>query len=125
MSALLLVTALLEGSVGLALLVAPSLPISVLLGAVLDTSTGMVIARVAGAALLSLGLICWSARNDPKSHATRGIVQALLLYNAVSIAVFIHAHFALGLSGIGLWPAVVVHIAMTGWCTVRMRKNQS
>jgi hypothetical protein len=107
MSALLLVTALLEASVGLALLGTPSLLVSVLFGAGLDSSTGTAIARVAGAALLSLGLICWSARNDPKSHAARGIVQALLLYNAVSVAVFIHAHFALGLSGIGLWPVVL------------------
>jgi hypothetical protein len=125
MSALLLVTALLEASIGLALLGAPSLLVSVLLGTVLDTSTGMVVARVAGTALLSLGLICWTARNDPKSHAARGLVQALLLYNAVAVAVFLHAHFVLGLSGIGLWPAVIVHIAMTGWCTVRMRENQS
>lgn len=125
MSALLLVTALLEASIGLALLGAPSLVVSALLGTVVDTSNEMVLARVAGAALLSLGLICWTARNDPQSHATRGLVQALLLYNAVAVAVFIHAHFALGLSGFGLWPAVVVHIALTGWCIAAMRKNES
>jgi hypothetical protein len=99
--------------------------VSVLLGTTLDTSTGMVVARVAGAALLSLGLICWTARNDPRSHATRGLIQALVLYNAAAAAVFIHANFVLGLSGIGLWLAAIVHIAMTGWCAFRITKNQS
>ena len=125
MLALLLVTALLEVLTGLALLATPSLVVSVLLGTVLDSSTGTVLARVAGAALLSLGLVAWLARKLPRSPAAGGLVQALLFYNAAVAAVLIHANVALGVSGIGLWPAVIVHVAMAGWCIVRMRKDKA
>jgi len=125
MLALLLVTALLEVLTGLALLATPSLVVSVLLGTVLDSSTGTVLARVAGAALLSLGLVAWLARKLPRSPAAGGLVQALLFYNAAVAAVLIHAHVALGVSGVGLWPAVIVHVAMAGWCILRMRKDKA
>ena len=115
MSALLVVAAWLEAVTGLVLLIAPSLLVSILLGAPLDTSSGAVLARVAGAALLSLALICWLARND-QQHQAKRLIKALLLYNATVVAVLIHAYAALGLSGIGLWPAVVVHIVLAGWC---------
>jgi hypothetical protein len=121
MSALLLVTALLEVLTGLALLATPSLVVSLLLGTVLDSSSGMVLARVAGAALLSIGIVSWLARNDRRSPATGGLVWALLLYNAAVAAILIHGHSALGLSGIALWPAVIVHIAMAGWCILGIR----
>ena len=123
--ALLLVTALLEVLTGFALLATPSLVVSVLLGTVLDSSTGTVLARVAGAALLSLGLVAWLARKLPRSPAAGGLVQALLFYNAAVAAVLIHAYVALGVSGVGLWPAVIVHVAMAGWCILRMRKDKA
>ena len=53
MKTLLIVTALLEAVTGLALSLSPALPVSLLLGAVLDTPGGLTVARVAGAALLS------------------------------------------------------------------------
>jgi hypothetical protein len=125
MSALLMVTALIEAATGLALLLAPSLLVSLLIGTTLDTPSALVLARVAGAALLSLGLVCWLARNDRRSRATRGLILALLLYNTMVAAVLVHAHVALGLSGIALWPAVVVHIAMAGWCVLATAKGEA
>ena len=124
MPALLLVIALLEVPTGLALLATPSLVVSVLLGTVLDPLSGMVVARVAGAAVLSLGLVAWLARNDRRSHAAGGLIQGLLFYNAAVAAILIHAHLALGAPGVGLWPAVIVHIVMAGWCILRMRKGK-
>lgn len=121
MSMLLVVTALIEALTGLALLATPSLLVSLLIGAELDSTTGMVLARVAGAALLSIGIVSWLARNDRRSPATGGLVRALLLYNVAVAAILVHAHFALGLSGIALWPAVIVHVAMAGWCILGIR----
>lgn len=125
MPVLLLITALLEVPTGLALLATPSLVVSLLLGTALDSSNGMVVARVAGAAVLSLGLVAWLARNDRSSHAAGGLVTGLLFYNAAVAAILIHADLALGMSGIALWPAVIVHIALAGWCVVRMRKGKA
>jgi hypothetical protein len=38
------------------------------------------------------------------------------LYNIAVAAVLVYAGLGPGLSGIGLWPAVVLHAAMTIWC---------
>jgi len=51
---LFIVTAVIEAATGVALLLSPPLPVSLLLGASLDTPGGLVSGRVAGAALLSL-----------------------------------------------------------------------
>lgn len=45
-------------------------------GVPLDTPGGLTVARVAGAALFSLGLACGLARNDRRSCAAHGIVAA-------------------------------------------------
>jgi hypothetical protein len=84
---LLIVTALVETATGLMLLVAPQLVIAFLLGASLDAPAALVVARIAGAALLSLGGACWLARDEAASRARRGLVAAMLLYNGVAVAV--------------------------------------
>jgi hypothetical protein len=58
---LLIVKAAVEGLACLALALFPSLLASLLLGSPLDTPVGTVIARMAGAALLTLGIACWLA----------------------------------------------------------------
>ena len=92
------------------------LVVSLLLGGSLDTPAALVVARVGGAALLSIGVACWLARNDPQSRAATGLIAALLLYNIAAVAVLVYAGIGLGLSGIGLWPAVVLHVALAVWC---------
>ena len=121
---LLTVTAGAEAATGLALLASPSLLASLLLGATLDTPSGLVVARVAGAALLALGTACWLARNDLQSRAAQGLIAALLLYNAAAIAVLVYAALGPGLYGIGLWPAVVLHVALAVWCVACLRMKK-
>jgi hypothetical protein len=125
MKKLLVVTALLEAVTGVALMVSPALPVSLLVGAALDTPGGLTVARVAGAALLALGLACWLARDDGQSRATRGLVGAMLLYNAAAAAVLVHAGLGLKLSATGLWPAVVLHGALALWCVVCLRGTKA
>ena len=124
MKNLLTVTAGIEAATGLALLGLPSLVVSLLLGGSLDTPAALVVARVTGAALLSLGVACWLARNDEKSRAAVGVVTAMLMYNVAAVAVLAYAGIGLGLSGIGLWPAVLLHAALAAWCIACLRNKR-
>jgi hypothetical protein len=119
--ALLSVTGACEAAIGLTLIVAPSLVASLLLGVPLDTSAGLTVARVAGSALLALGLACWLARDDAQSSAARGLIAGILIYNLAVIAILTHARFGLELSGIGLWPTVLIHAALAVWCVAARR----
>jgi hypothetical protein len=118
---LLVMTAVLEAAAGIALVALPDMVADLLLGTALDAPAARVVARIAGAALFALGLACWLARRDGQSDAARGLVAALLLYNAVVAAMLVGASIVQGLSGIGLWPAVVLHAAMAGWCILCLR----
>jgi len=118
---LFIATALIEVATGLALLVSPTLPASVLIGASLDTPAGVGVGRLAGAALVALGLSCWGARRDEHSRAANGIVSAMLLYNVTAVVVPAYAGLGWRLFGVGLWPAVVLHALMTGWCLACLR----
>lgn len=115
---LFIATTVIEAGAGLALIVSPALVASILIGVPFDTPADSVVGRVAGAALLALALACWRARTDELSQARSGIVSGMLLYNAVAVLVLADAGIVLHLSGIGLWPAVVLHAAMAVWCLI-------
>jgi hypothetical protein len=113
---LLRLTAVLECLTALALLVFPSALVRLLLGQPLDTALGILVARLAGAALLALGMACWWAANDPGSSAASGLVRSMLLYDAAAIVLLVYALVVAKLSGIALWPAIFVHTALAAWC---------
>jgi hypothetical protein len=117
-------TALMEAGTGLALLLSPSLVATLILGGSLDGPAAPVVARLAGAALLTIGVACWLARDDGPGPAARGLAAALLLYNVAAAAVLAHAGVVLGMTGIGLWPATALHAAMAAWCIVCLRKSR-
>jgi Kef-type K+ transport system membrane component KefB len=112
----LIVTALAETAVGLMLLISPPLVVTFLLGVSLDAPAALVVARIAGAALLSLGCACGLARNDRPNRAVTGLVAAMLLYNSVAVAVLANAAAGARLVGVLTWPAVALHAALAVWC---------
>ena len=125
MSRLLKLTAIIEAATGLGLMAVPSVVARLLLGSPLDTSAAVMLGRIAGAALLALGVACWLARDDTQSRAARGLVVAMLMYNLVATAVLAFAGIGLGLHGVVLWPAVVLHAVMAMWCIVCLRRSPS
>jgi len=111
---LLIVTAALELGAGLTLLAAPAAIIRLLFGPAVDVFPAVGIARVTGAALLSLGAACWWARHEDRGAASRGLVRALLIYNVAVVALVMAG--ALGALGPPQWAAVVLHGAQAIWC---------
>ena len=114
-------TAVIEAGAGLALLSFPSAAVALLLGAPLETPAGLTVARVGGAALLTLGAAFWLARGDTQSRAARGLVAAMVLYNLGVAIILGAAGIRSQPVGIVLWPAVVLHAAMTIWCIMSLR----
>jgi hypothetical protein len=119
MKALLFVMAVLESWTGAALLAAPSHVAFALVGAPLETSAGLLVANVAGAALLALGVACALM---PARRAGSALLLPMLGYNLAVAALLVHARLVLELSGIGLWPAVVLHAALAVWCVASLTR---
>jgi hypothetical protein len=116
MKTLLTATAIIEAGAGLALLGLPSVTASLLLGTPLDSPAAVSLARIGGAAILALGIVCWLARRDAHRRAARGLIVAMVFYNFAVAAVLAFAGLVDGLHGALLWPAVLFHLAMGVWC---------
>ena len=87
MNRLLKLTGIVEVPTGLGLIAVPSVVVRLLLNAEI-AGASIPLARVAGVALLALGVACWLAHDDTQSHATAiGLVAAMLLYNVGTVAV--------------------------------------
>jgi hypothetical protein len=116
MRVLLALAAALEAATGLALMIDPALVARLLLGGDLP-GVGTALGRVAGFALLSLGLACWPQPGAANAPALR----ALLTYNPL-VALYL-LYLGIGGESVGslLWPAVALHAVMTlllagAWC---------
>ena len=114
-------TAVIEAGAGVALLSFPSDAAKVLLGAPLDTPDAWTVARIGGMALLTLGAAFWLARGDAQSRASKGLIAAMVLYNLGAAIILAAAGVGSRRVGVALWPAVVLHAAMTVWCIMSVR----
>jgi hypothetical protein len=112
MRLLLALTAVFESATGVALLAAPALVAHALLGAEIGAA-GLPVGRLAGAALLALGVACWVGREDGSS---RTLVVAMGVYNVGAVIVLGAAGLQFATAGVVLWGAVVLHAALTVWC---------
>jgi hypothetical protein len=94
-----------EMGTGALLILAPATVVQLLLGTHLSAD-GMPLARVAGAALLALGLACWPASQDTGAV---GAFRGMLVYNVLVssyLALIAVRHQA---GGPLLWPAAIFH----------------
>ena len=95
-----------EAATGLALLIVPSLVGQLLLGAEL-TGIAVILARVAGIALVALSVACWPGTP----------LIGMLIYSAAVTLYLAYVGLAGGSSGVLLWPAVVLHVILTALLT--------
>lgn len=91
-----------EAGTGLALLVVPSLVGRFLLGEEL-TGVAIPVARVAGMALIGLGIACWP-----------GTPRIGMLAYSAAVTLYLATIGIAGVAGgVLLWPAVVLHLILT------------
>jgi hypothetical protein len=117
MKGVLAFAAVSEAATGLALLIVPSLVGQLLLGTEL-TGVAATVARVAGIALIALGVACWPGTP----------LVGMLAYSAAVTLYLAYVGFAEGLSGALLWPAVVLHAILTAllvWALVRANETKT
>jgi hypothetical protein len=120
MKLLLIVAALIEAGAGLALLLVPTVAVSALLGVPLDTPTGLVAGRIAGAALFGLAIACWQARNGERGSPATGVIEAMSFYNFAAAIVLVYAGTRLELRSALLWPAIVLHVGLGACCVLQL-----
>ena len=110
MKKVLIFAAVGEAATGLALLIVPALVGQLLLGEEL-TGVAIQVARLAGIALIALGIACWPGP----------ALVGMLIYSALVTLYLAYLGFAGGLTGVLLWPAVALHVALSillgrAWC---------
>jgi hypothetical protein len=109
----LVLAAVSEAATGVALLIVPSLVGQVLFGAEL-TGMAMTMARVTGIALIALGVACWPSTP----------LIGMLTYSAAVTLYLAYVGVAGGVTGILLWPAVVLHVILTALLTRASTKGK-
>jgi len=102
MRGVLVLAAIGEVATGLALLIVPSLVGQLLLGSEVS-GLALTVARVTGIALIGLGVACWPG--PPR--------VGMLIYSGAVALFLAYVGFAGSSSGMLLWPAVAVHVALS------------
>jgi len=87
----------------------PHVLIRLLFGAEV-AGVSIAIGRVAGIALLSLGVGCWMGRQETGNWA----LFAMLIYNSLVTIYLTLVGFGAEFVGMLLWPAAALHAALTG-----------
>ena len=101
-------SALAEFVTGLALVISPAFVVTSLLAPVTSAPT-IPVARVAGMALMALGIACWAGWN----RVAEGAFRALLTYNLLVACYLAYLGTAGHLGGVLLWPAMILHTGVT------------
>ncbi len=121
MNRLLTTTGVLELFTGVALVAMPSEVATILLGGPLEDGVARTVARVAGGALMSIGMGCVMAARIPDPRLARTTTIALLFYNCFVVIILVEAFGVDHVRGIGLWPAAILHTALAAWCIACLR----
>ena len=98
----LVIAAIGEIATGLALLIVPALVGQLLLGEEL-TGAAVPVARVAGTALVALGIACWPGQQ----------LVGMLIYSLAVALYLAYLGFARDAAGGLLWPAVGFHVVLS------------
>lgn len=119
MKKLLAVAAIGEAATGLILVAYPPIVVRLLFGAEI-AGAGVVMSRIAGIALIGLGVACWPGNSVLEP------LNGMLAYSTLAMLYFV----VVGVRGEGvgllLWPGVVVHAILSvllGGAWLKQRKS--
>ncbi len=116
MKRLLALAAVGEAATGLVLLVYPPIVVRLLFGAEIR-GAGIFLSRITGINLIALGIACWPG--DKRRRALYG----MLTYSTLAMLYLAYVGF-IGVAGILLWPAVVVHAGLSMLLIRAWRREQ-
>jgi hypothetical protein len=121
MRQILIFSAAAEAATGIALMVAPSAVVPLLIR---ENTTDLVtwLGRFVGIALLSLGMACWPEQHRPE--VSRAAFRALLAYNTLVALLFGYLGAAVHVGGPLLWPAAVLHVVIALLLWMRRRDTR-
>jgi uncharacterized membrane protein YobD (UPF0266 family) len=111
----LVVVAAVEAATGLGLLLLPSVAFALLLGLDSAAVEAIFVGRIAGTALLAIGVASWMARRDRVSHSLFGLLIGILIYNTGVSILLVYSAAVLKMTGVVLWPTVLFHALLAIW----------
>jgi hypothetical protein len=105
MKTILAIASIAEAATGVILLVSPPLAIH----ALFDTEiggAGVIMSRIAGAALIGLGVACWPGKSAQQQ------LYGMLAYSTLAMLYLVRIGVRGAPVGALLWPAVIVHAVL-------------
>lgn len=108
---LLIVAGVVECLAGLALILAPGATSTLLLGEGLN-GAGLLIARIGGLGLFSLGIACWGAKTETGGTLRSGTLKAIILYNAGAGLLLVASAATGAATGMVIWGAGAFHVSL-------------
>jgi hypothetical protein len=106
MKKVLIFAAVGEAVTGLILVAAPAIAVRALFGAEI-AGAGIVMSRIAGIALIGLGVACWPGNSD------RQQLYGMFAYSLLAMLYLLRIGVRGSPVGLLLWPAIVAHGALS------------
>lgn len=105
MKTVLKLAAAVEAATGIVLVAYPPIVVRLLFGADI-AGVGEMVSRVAGIALIGLGVACWP------TGSTRMSLYGMLTYGVLATLYLVYVGIRGEAVGVLLWPAVVAHVIL-------------
>ena len=119
MKKILMLAAMAEAGTGVLLIASPPIVVRLLFNAEI-VGAGFIMSRLAGSALMGLGVACWPGTG------TRGALHGMLTYSVLAMLYLIRIGVRGEAVGLLLWPGVIVHailILLLGGGWLKQRKS--
>ena len=121
MRILLKSTSIIEALTGLAFMFIPNLVTNLLLGLPVNEVSGLILSMVAGAALLSIAIVCWFASENDNAI---DLVKGLMFYNIAVVGIVLYSAIHFYVYNTLFFAVAGFHFIYATWCLIVVRKNK-